>query len=107
MLNKSFSLFYVSQESNGPSDAYSAISNADRLQAEPESLRKWREEQQEKLEVLGKHRANHFISVDRPHCSMRCLVSFIFLLRCQLPQAGGRVEGEGQGGAGGVACQAE
>ncbi|XP_008413219.1 clathrin light chain A isoform X2 [Poecilia reticulata] len=39
-------------ESNGPSDAYAAISNADRLQAEPESLRKWREEQQERLEVL-------------------------------------------------------
>lgn len=41
------------QESNGPSDAYAAISNADRLQAEPESLRKWREEQRERLEVLG------------------------------------------------------
>ncbi|KAM9770600.1 clathrin light chain A isoform 3-T3 [Menidia menidia] len=39
-------------ESNGPSDAYAAISNADRLQAEPESLRKWREEQGERLEVL-------------------------------------------------------
>ncbi|KAI4895194.1 hypothetical protein NFI96_027813 [Prochilodus magdalenae] len=39
-------------ESNGPSDAYAAISNADRLQAEPESLRKWREEQRERLEDL-------------------------------------------------------
>lgn len=39
-------------ESNGPSDAYAAISNADRLQAEPESLRKWREEQKERLELL-------------------------------------------------------
>ncbi|XP_049576997.1 clathrin light chain A isoform X3 [Syngnathus scovelli] len=39
-------------ESNGPSDAYAAISNADRLQAEPESLRKWREEQRERLEML-------------------------------------------------------
>ncbi|XP_022611223.1 clathrin light chain A isoform X3 [Seriola lalandi dorsalis] len=39
-------------ESNGPSDAYAAISNADRLQAEPESLRKWREEQSERLELL-------------------------------------------------------
>uniref|UniRef100_A0A8C1M5C3 Clathrin light chain n=1 Tax=Cyprinus carpio TaxID=7962 RepID=A0A8C1M5C3_CYPCA len=39
-------------ESNGPSDVYVAISNADRLQAEPESLRKWREEQQERLEQL-------------------------------------------------------
>ncbi|XP_036372586.1 clathrin light chain A-like [Megalops cyprinoides] len=40
------------EESNGPSDAYAAISNADRLHAEPESLRKWREEQQERLEAL-------------------------------------------------------
>ncbi|XP_061736421.1 clathrin light chain A isoform X2 [Nerophis ophidion] len=39
-------------ESNGPSDAYAAISSADRLQAEPESLRKWREEQSERLELL-------------------------------------------------------
>ncbi|MEQ2275221.1 hypothetical protein XENORESO_000336 [Xenotaenia resolanae] len=39
-------------ESNGPSDAYAAISTADRLQAEPESLRKWREEQRDRLEVL-------------------------------------------------------
>ncbi len=50
----------VSQESNGPSDAYAAISNADRLQAEPESLRKWREEQRERLELLGKHRPEYF-----------------------------------------------
>ncbi|XP_038856041.1 clathrin light chain A-like [Salvelinus namaycush] len=42
----------IHEESNGPSDAYSAISSADRLQAEPESLRKWREEQRERLEVL-------------------------------------------------------
>lgn len=40
------------EESNGPSDAYAAISSADRLQAEPESLRKWREEQRERLEML-------------------------------------------------------
>uniref|UniRef100_A0A8C5AX72 Clathrin light chain n=1 Tax=Gadus morhua TaxID=8049 RepID=A0A8C5AX72_GADMO len=39
-------------ESNGPSDSYAAISSADRLQAEPESLRKWREEQSDRLEVL-------------------------------------------------------
>uniref|UniRef100_A0AAY4AW71 Clathrin light chain n=2 Tax=Denticeps clupeoides TaxID=299321 RepID=A0AAY4AW71_9TELE len=42
----------IHQESNGPSDAYAAISNADRLQAEPESLRKWREEQRTRLEAL-------------------------------------------------------
>lgn len=32
---------------------YAAISSVDRLQAEPESLRKWREEQRERLEELG------------------------------------------------------
>ncbi|XP_034747724.1 clathrin light chain A isoform X3 [Etheostoma cragini] len=42
-------------ESNGPSDAYAAISSADRLQAEPESLRKWREEQGERLELLDEN----------------------------------------------------
>ncbi|XP_060093018.1 clathrin light chain A isoform X2 [Heteronotia binoei] len=40
------------QESNGPTDCYAAISQADRLQTEPESIRKWREEQLERLEVL-------------------------------------------------------
>ncbi|XP_036407595.1 clathrin light chain A-like isoform X1 [Megalops cyprinoides] len=40
------------QETNGPSDTYAAISHADRLQAEPESLRRWRQEQQERLEAL-------------------------------------------------------
>uniref|UniRef100_A0A6J0TJ25 Clathrin light chain n=1 Tax=Pogona vitticeps TaxID=103695 RepID=A0A6J0TJ25_9SAUR len=42
----------VYQESNGPTDCYAAISQADRLQTEPESIRKWREEQRERLEVL-------------------------------------------------------
>nr|XP_056704056.1 clathrin light chain A isoform X1 [Euleptes europaea] len=42
----------IYQESNGPTDCYAAISQADRLQTEPESLRKWREEQLERLEVL-------------------------------------------------------
>ncbi|KAJ7335276.1 hypothetical protein JRQ81_013217 [Phrynocephalus forsythii] len=42
----------VYQESNGPTDCYAAISQVDRLQTEPESIRKWREEQQERLEVL-------------------------------------------------------
>ncbi|KAM4709198.1 clathrin light chain A isoform 1-T1 [Discoglossus pictus] len=40
------------QETNGPTDGYAAISNADRLQAEPESIRKWREEQRSRLEML-------------------------------------------------------
>ncbi|XP_054842290.1 clathrin light chain A isoform X2 [Eublepharis macularius] len=42
----------IYQESNGPTDCYAAISHADRLQTEPESIRKWREEQLERLEVL-------------------------------------------------------
>ncbi|XP_061490784.1 clathrin light chain A isoform X2 [Rhineura floridana] len=42
----------IYQESNGPTDCYAAISQADRLQTEPESIRKWREEQLERLEVL-------------------------------------------------------
>ncbi|XP_017907657.1 PREDICTED: clathrin light chain A isoform X2 [Capra hircus] len=40
------------QESNGPTDSYAAISQVDRLQSEPESIRKWREEQTERLEAL-------------------------------------------------------
>ncbi|XP_021389542.1 clathrin light chain A isoform X3 [Lonchura striata] len=42
----------IYQESNGPTDCYSAISQADRLQSEPESIRKWREKQKERLEQL-------------------------------------------------------
>ncbi|XP_005362165.1 clathrin light chain A isoform X3 [Microtus ochrogaster] len=40
------------QESNGPADSYAAISEVDRSQSEPESIRKWREEQTERLEAL-------------------------------------------------------
>nr|XP_046180988.1 clathrin light chain A-like [Oncorhynchus gorbuscha] len=40
------------QESNGPSDSYAAIAQVDSLRAEPESLRKWREEQKARLEQL-------------------------------------------------------
>ncbi|NWT59826.1 CLCA protein, partial [Erythrocercus mccallii] len=43
---------HVYQESNGPTDCYAAISQVDRLQSEPESIRKWREEQKERLEQL-------------------------------------------------------
>uniref|UniRef100_A0A663MMX1 Clathrin light chain n=1 Tax=Athene cunicularia TaxID=194338 RepID=A0A663MMX1_ATHCN len=39
-------------ESNGPTDAYAAIAKADRLTQEPESIRKWREEQKKRLEEL-------------------------------------------------------
>uniref|UniRef100_A0A8C8RHV9 Clathrin light chain n=1 Tax=Pelusios castaneus TaxID=367368 RepID=A0A8C8RHV9_9SAUR len=42
----------IYQESNGPTDCYAAISHVDRLQSEPESIRKWREEQKERLEAL-------------------------------------------------------
>ncbi|KAF4092497.1 hypothetical protein AMELA_G00021610 [Ameiurus melas] len=40
------------QESNDVSDGYAAISQADVQRQEPESLRKWREEQKERLEQL-------------------------------------------------------
>ncbi|XP_055744042.1 clathrin light chain B isoform X2 [Salvelinus fontinalis] len=39
-------------ESNGLSDSYAAIAQVDSLRAEPESLRKWREEQKARLEQL-------------------------------------------------------
>ncbi|XP_074788197.1 clathrin light chain A isoform X6 [Athene noctua] len=42
----------VYQESNGPTDSCAAISQVDRLQSEPESIHKWREEQKERLEHL-------------------------------------------------------
>ncbi|XP_036403626.1 clathrin light chain B isoform X5 [Megalops cyprinoides] len=40
------------EESNGPTDAYASIARADQLRQEPESLRKWREEQKARLEEL-------------------------------------------------------
>ncbi|NXG85473.1 CLCA protein, partial [Stercorarius parasiticus] len=45
-------LFLPFKESNGPTNSPAAISQADRLQSEPESIRKWREEQKERLEQL-------------------------------------------------------
>ncbi|NXJ01507.1 CLCA protein, partial [Psophia crepitans] len=42
----------ICQESNGPTDCCAAISQVDGLQSEPESIRKWREEQKERLEQL-------------------------------------------------------
>ena len=41
------------QESNGPTDSYAAIAQVDQLRQEPESLRKSREEQKDRLEELG------------------------------------------------------
>ncbi|XP_005993439.1 clathrin light chain B isoform X2 [Latimeria chalumnae] len=40
------------EESNGPTDAYAAIARADHLSQEPESIRKWREEQKKRLDDL-------------------------------------------------------
>ncbi|KAM9850264.1 clathrin light chain B [Aulostomus maculatus] len=42
----------IFQESNGPTDSYAAIAQVDIQRQEPESLRKWREEQKERLEAL-------------------------------------------------------
>lgn len=39
-------------ETNGPEDGYSAIAHTDRLYQEPESIRKWREEQKERIQHL-------------------------------------------------------
>ncbi|NXS90817.1 CLCA protein, partial [Jacana jacana] len=44
-------LFLPFKQRNGPT-SYVAISEVDRLQSEPESIRKWREEQKERLEQL-------------------------------------------------------
>lgn len=41
------------KDSNGTSDSYAAIAQVDQLRQEPESLRKWREEQKARLEELG------------------------------------------------------
>ncbi|XP_066572668.1 clathrin light chain B isoform X2 [Amia ocellicauda] len=40
------------QEANGPTDSYAAIARVDQQRQEPESLRKWREEQKARLEEL-------------------------------------------------------
>ncbi|PWA23729.1 hypothetical protein CCH79_00005920 [Gambusia affinis] len=41
------------QESNGPTDSYAAIAQVDIQRQEPESLRKWKEEQKARLEALA------------------------------------------------------
>lgn len=41
------------KEPNGPTDSYAAIAQVDIQRQEPESLRKWREEQMTRLEALG------------------------------------------------------
>uniref|UniRef100_G3S628 Clathrin light chain n=1 Tax=Gorilla gorilla gorilla TaxID=9595 RepID=G3S628_GORGO len=47
----------VFQEANGPADGYAAIAQADRLTQEPESIRKWREEQRKRLQELASEEA--------------------------------------------------
>ncbi|KAM9794967.1 clathrin light chain B [Neosynchiropus ocellatus] len=42
----------IYQEPNGPTDSYAAIAQVDIQRQEPESLRKWREEQKTRLEAL-------------------------------------------------------
>ncbi|XP_074866211.1 clathrin light chain B [Carettochelys insculpta] len=42
----------VFQEANGPRDAYAAVAQADWLTQEPESIRRWREEQKKRLQEL-------------------------------------------------------
>lgn len=50
----SFNLRFLSlQDSNDVTDGYAAISQVDVQRQEPESLRKWREEQKGRLEELG------------------------------------------------------
>ncbi len=46
-------LYVLGKESNGPTDNYAAIAQVDIQRQEPESLRKWREEQKTRLEALG------------------------------------------------------
>ena len=46
------------KESNGSPDSYAAIAQVDQLRQEPESLRKWREEQKTRLEELGEQTHN-------------------------------------------------
>lgn len=50
----------IHKESNGPTDNYAAIAQVDIQRQEPESLRKWREEQKTRLEVLGEQRCIHW-----------------------------------------------
>uniref|UniRef100_UPI00358F5DB5 clathrin light chain A-like isoform X1 n=1 Tax=Myxine glutinosa TaxID=7769 RepID=UPI00358F5DB5 len=42
----------IYKEANGPSDGFAAVAQADKLSAEPESLRRWREDQTERLEEM-------------------------------------------------------
>lgn len=51
---------WLLKDTNGTSDGYAAIAQVDQLRQEPESLRKWREEQKARLEELGDLLASFF-----------------------------------------------
>jgi len=48
------------KEANGPTDGYAAIAQVDVQRQEPESLRRWREEQKTRLEALGEGDMSHW-----------------------------------------------
>ncbi|VDI16705.1 Hypothetical predicted protein [Mytilus galloprovincialis] len=50
----SYENFEEAPQTNGPSDAFSAITQQDQIRAEPEKIRIWREEQQDRLEQKDK-----------------------------------------------------
>ena len=44
----------LQDEQQAPADPYASVRVADTLRAEPEKIKKWREEQKERLEKKGK-----------------------------------------------------
>lgn len=69
-------LYFMSsvKESNGPTDNYAAIAQVDQLRQEPESLRKWREEQKTRLEALGEISSSGSRSYDALLTLQLCLI---------------------------------
>lgn len=58
------------KDSNGTSDSYAAIAQVDQLRQEPESLRKWREEQKARLEELGDLLVPFFCHLKPFYCTL-------------------------------------
>lgn len=119
-----FFVFLFYKESNGPTDNYAAIAQVDIQRQEPESLRKWREEQKARLEALGEsHELNHrptcilllelgssalpnfpqLTSERNPFFTSLKTPSFHSLTRLGIQGGRGRVERESQEGARGMA----
>ncbi|KAM8909137.1 clathrin light chain B isoform 2-T2 [Spinachia spinachia] len=67
------------QDSNGPTDNYAAIAQVDTQRQEPESLRKWREEQKTRLEALGEQRGGMTVIDTVPSTSHWDDVRFLML----------------------------